>query len=323
MQFRTEIEPIHSDLKINLKTTMLTIGSCFSDVMGQRLADNKLNCLVNPFGTIFNPISIFKLLSGSKIDENHFTENQGAWFHHDYHSRFWANSQDELLTNLQQIHQKVKETLENVDMLVITFGTALVFQLNKDNQIISNCHKVPNSQFERRMLSQKEIIDSFHAFYKNLKLINPEIKILLTVSPVRHTKDTLSLNSASKSILRAVCYQLETAFENVSYFPSYEIMLDDLRDYRFYKSDMIHPNEVAEDYIFEKFGEAYFDEKLVKFIANWKKIKAGLAHRPLQNGTIAHQKFLQNLLFQLENLSNDVNVSLEIEELKYKLSAEF
>lgn len=324
MQFRTEIE-LKKNILLSNKSKAITIGSCFSDVIGQRLLDNKLSCNVNPFGTVFNPISIFKLLTDSILQRevlfSHFVRQEHIYLHHDYHSRFWANSKEELKTTIEQTHQEVGEYLKTCNVLIITFGTALVYELLADKEIISNCHKVPSPSFHRRMLQQNEITNSFSKVYEQLIIQNPNLKIILTVSPVRHTKDTLQLNSVSKSILRATCFELETTYDEVYYFPSYEIMLDDLRDYRFYKADMIHPNEVAESYIFEKFAETFFADSLNKFMVEWEKIRAGLAHRPLQKGSVSHQKFLQNLLQKLEKLSHLVDVTAEKEMVKSELDS--
>jgi len=185
--------------------------------------------------------------------------------------------------------------------------------------VVSNCHKTPATSFRKEILNVQEILLRFRLMYDALKMQNNKIKILLTVSPVRHTRETLQINSVSKSILRTACYHLEQGFEDVHYFPSYEIMLDDLRDYRFYAADMIHPNEQAEQYIFEKFAKTYFTVDLNDFLIEWNKIKMSLNHRPIQSDTPAHQKFLTDLLEKLDILSKKIDVNNEIEIVRSQL----
>ncbi|MDZ7934374.1 MAG: GSCFA domain-containing protein [Emticicia sp.] len=325
MEFRTEIEVAPARFNISTDSKIMTVGSCFSEVIGSQLTDNKLQCLCNPYGTVFNPSSIFKLISHSLQNQPVFKhlmlENNGIWQHYDFHSKFYANSKEELEQELNLTHKKVNQFLRKANFLVITLGTSIVHQLKENSQIVSNCHKTPASNFRKEMLTVKEILLRFRPMYEALKMQNNKIKILLTVSPVRHTRETLQLNSVSKSILRTVCYHLEQDFNDVHYFPSYEIMMDDLRDYRFYKADMIHPNEQAEQYIFEKFAQTYFTEDLNSFLKEWNKVRMSLNHRPIQTDTVAHQKFLTDLLVKLDGFSNKFDVSNEIEIVRSQLIA--
>jgi hypothetical protein len=203
--------------------------------------------------------------------------------------------------------------------LILTFGTSFIYKLLNPQVYVANCHKMPKNLFEKELLSVKDICRGFAVLYRELKEINPNLRIILTVSPVRHTKDGMAENQVSKSILRAACHYLTTDYEDVEYFPSYEIMMDDLRDYRFYKPDMIHPNEVAEQYIFEKFSETYFDENLKDFIKKWQPIQKALAHRPFDEKSESHQKFLKKLLKDLQEISTLVNVEKEISEISFSL----
>ena len=325
MEFRTEIEVAPARFNISTDSKIMTVGSCFSEVIGSQLTDNKLQCLCNPYGTVFNPSSIFKLVSHSLQNQPVFKhlmlENNGIWQHYDFHSKFYAHSRLELEQELNGIHKKVNQFLRKANFLVITLGSSIVHQLRENSQIVSNCHKAPASNFKKEMLSVKEVELKFRAMYEALKMQNSKIKILLTVSPVRHTRETLPLNSVSKSILRTACYLLEQEFSDVHYFPSYEIMMDDLRDYRFYKADLIHPNEQAEQYIFEKFAETYFTEDLNVFLKEWNKVKMSLNHRPIQTDTAAHQQFLIDLLAKLDTMSGKIDVSHEMEEVRSQLAA--
>jgi len=323
MEFRTEIEVSPSRFRINNDSKLITVGSCFSEVLGNQLSENKIQCLCNPYGTVFNPVSIFKLVSHSlqnqPVFKHLFLENKGVWHHYDFHSKFWAESRENLEAELNATHKTVNQFLRKANYLVITLGTAIVHQLKENSQIISNCHKMPSNHFNKEMLTVKDISLRFKAMYEQLKMHNSKIKIILTVSPVRHTRETLQLNSVSKSILRSACYSLEQDFVDVEYFPSYEIMMDDLRDYRFYKADMIHPNDVAEQYIFEKFSDVYFTEEMKQFIAEWGKIKTSLNHRPMQSGTESHQKFLNDLLTKLNQFNTKADVRNEIRMIESQL----
>jgi hypothetical protein len=325
MEFRTEIEPIQSRFQISTDSKIMTVGSCFSEVIGNRMTDNKMACLCNPYGTVFNPASIFKLISHSlqnqPVFKHLFLQNNGYWKHYDFHSKFWSDNRDGLEKELNKTHQTVNQFLLKTNYLIITLGTAIAYQLKENYQIVSNCHKMPSSGFKKEMLSVKDIILRFRSMYETLKKHNPRIKIILTISPVRHTRETLQLNSVSKSTLRMACYHLEQDFEDVFYFPSYEIMMDDLRDYRFYKADLIHPNEQAEQYIFNKFSETYFNKELKTFIKEWQKIRASLNHRPLHEGSEEHNQFLIKLLDKLYNFEKKVDVSEEIKFVKTQLQA--
>ena len=316
MNLRTEFQIPPSVHKIGLSSSVFTIGSCFAEVVGNQLKNTKLNVESNPYGTLFNPLSIFKILEMSlgmrALDERLFVQNQGLWFHYDFHSSFWGNTKDEL-------QEKSKRSFQPADFLVITFGTAFAYRLHEPPTYVANCHKMPSNLFEKDLLSVKDICKAFAPLHQNLLKANSNLQIILTVSPVRHTRDGIPQNAVSKSILRAACHYLEADFENVSYFPSYELMMDDLRDYRFYKPDLIHPNEVAEKYIFEKFAETYFDDALKQFKETWQGIQKDLAHKPFNPESAAHQQFLQNLLGKLEHLTKVIDVSEEMATVRQKL----
>ncbi|AXE17747.1 hypothetical protein DR864_08360 [Runella rosea] len=325
MHFRTEISLAQSNEKIILQTPILTVGSCFAEVIGQKLVDNKIPTLANPFGTIFNPLSITKLLRQSITqqlpDENLYVENQGVWFHYDFHSSCWAPTKEALTLQLTQQLQRVREWLLGTKWLIITFGTAYVYQQIATQCIVANCHKVPSKQFRRELLSIEAIVKDFRDICSLLRSENPSIAVILTVSPVRHTRDTLPLNAVSKSILRVACHELSETLANVHYFPAYELLLDDLRDYRFYKPDLIHPNETAEQYIFQRFSETYFDDSLKQFVREWQKLKQEMTHRPLHPNSAAHKQFLENLLKKLQKIRTNVGVDDEITFVEQQLQA--
>ena len=324
MHLRTELTIPPSNWKIAQDTRILTLGSCFAEVMGRQLHEAKLSVLNNPFGTIFNPVSIANLLEQSidnqTIDENLFVNNQDVWFHYDVHSSFWGSTHEDCQSALQTQIIAVHGFLKTANLLIITLGTAFAYRHLATGKIVANCHKMPAHLFEKQLLTVSEIVESFQKLHEKLKIQRPKLKTILTVSPVRHTRDTLPLNQVSKATLRLACHELSQSLPNCGYFPSYEIMLDDLRDYRFYKPDLIHPNEIAEAHIFSQFAGSYFDNNLQLFVAEWGKIKQSLAHKPLQTGTAAHRLFLENVLKKLEKIGESTNVNAEILQIKAELA---
>ena len=321
--FRTEINISPVEQKFNLNSRVLTAGSCFAEVIGNKVASYKVQSLVNPFGTIFNPVSLFKLLAAAIKPAPEFTgellERDGRWYAYDLHSSFTAPTRALLIARIQEQYVETRAFLKNANLLILTLGTAVGYIHKASNTLVANCHKVPQQQFQKKIISTAAIIEAFAPLYANLKAFNPDITVLFTVSPVRHLKETLELNSVSKSVLRVACHELTQQFPEVQYFPAYELMLDDLRDYRFYKADMLHPTEVAENYIWQKFSQAYFDDAFLKFAAQWDKIQQALAHKPFQPESAAHQKFLQQLLARLEELNRLTDCTHEIQSVRSKL----
>ncbi|GAB4016953.1 GSCFA domain-containing protein [Spirosoma koreense] len=324
MQFHTEFLPESLPNPVGLESRIVTVGSCFAEVMGRRLADHKLNVLNNPFGTLFNPISIANVLTmalqGTHPDESLYIERDGIWFHYDFHSSLWATSQTELRDKLVDCLNQTASAIRQADFLLLTLGTAVVYRHIETGKVVANCHKMPGNLFEKYLYQIDHLRDDLNKLVKTLHRANPALKLLLTVSPVRHTRDTLPLNSVSKSTLRVIAHELTTWTNWIFYFPAYELMMDDLRDYRFYDADLIHPNEQAHEYIFGKFAESAFDANLRRFVTDWGQIRKALAHRPLYGDkSPAHQQFLTKLLTQLENMSGLVNVSAELAEVRRRL----
>ena len=288
-------------------TSIVTTGSCFSDNIGQKLAENKFNVAVNPQGTCYNPLSIHKGLLMTEPDDDLFIENHGLWRHFDFHSKFSAATKDELRELLIKQLQ-----LPRTDIVMITYGTSWVYKHGKTGKIVANCHKRPQHEFEKILLTPEQIIQSFEELKASIKQ-----KVIVTLSPVRHIRDTLELNAVSKSILRHAIYN----FRDVEYFPAYEIMMDDLRDYRFYRSDMIHPSDVATDYIWEKFGERYFSKETRELNERWQKVFRSLNHRTLNEGNAEHKSFLAGIQRELKSLDGMLNLSKELQEIERRIHA--
>ncbi|MDX5421257.1 MAG: GSCFA domain-containing protein [Hymenobacteraceae bacterium] len=327
MMFRTEVQVPHSGLNLTHRDKIVTIGSCFAEVMGNRLLQNKAEALVNPFGTIFNPVSVSLLLqavAGKPYDfESHLVQHNGIWYAYDLHSSLSSPDKDQLTRTIQERLQQTREHLQDASLLVLTLGTAVAYKLAPSGKVVANCHKLPASHFQRVLLQTEEMLPSLREAYTLIKGMNPSLKLLLTVSPVRHIKETIPMNSVSKSTLRVLCHQLTEAHEDMLYFPAYEIMMDDLRDYRFYKRDMIHPTELAEDYIWQKFVEAYFAQPFRQFLTDWGKMQRSLSHKAFHPASEAHQHFLRVTLEQLQQLGHTygIDISAEAQQLQSQLAS--
>lgn len=321
--FRTVVSVGPSPQKIGIQDRILTIGSCFADAIGKRMQTNRLKVLANPFGNLYNPHSIHKAIRFSLYNEppqgHSFLQRDGVWFNYDFHSELSDVDKSKLLSTLSDAAGTTHYYLASAEWLIITYGTSWGYERNDTGEIVANCHKMPNSLFTKSLISQEAILDSFKKIYDEVKEFNQRIKIILTVSPVRHIKDTLELNSVSKSVLRVACHEITNAFADVTYFPAYEIMLDDLRDYRFYKADMIHPSEVAEEYIWDMFVAKYFSHDLKTFLPQWKEIQLAINHKPFHPSSDAHQSFLKETLRRLESLKEKVDVEDELARIKSQI----
>jgi len=320
----TEVPIKPSDWKINLHSKILTIGSCFADVLGNQLDDNKFPVLNNPFGTLFNPLTISKILDSAleKKTPNpalYLQNSDGIWLHHDFHSSEWAGNRDELESQLISKLGNVRKFLEETDVLVITLGTAYAYRHRATNLLVGNCHKVLADRFIKELLHPDQIMIPLELLINKLKSFRRNLQIILTISPVRHTKDTLQLNQVSKSTLRLISHRLSEKFAQVEYFPSYEIMVDELRDYRFYNDDLIHPNKMAEDHIFRIFANSYVDPAALDFMKEWESVRQLINHRPQHGLTESQYKLLHVLKDKLNKMSAITNVSFELAEIERRI----
>jgi hypothetical protein len=321
--FRTQLNAGVSKHTLSLDHHILTLGSCFADSIGTRLTNYKIQTLPNPFGIVYNPEAIHKTIRyavfNESAPEHTYLQQNDIHLNYDFHSGLSAMNRKDLEQKLNNITGTVHHFLKNANYLLITYGTSWAYERSDTGEVVANCHKQPSSFFRKSLLTQKKILESFESAYKVLKTFNPAIRIILTVSPVRHIKDTLELNSVSKSILRVACHSIQEQYTDVEYFPAYEILLDDLRDYRFYKSDMIHPSEEAEEYIWEQFTSRYFSMDLKNFASTWKSIRQAITHKPFHAESSAHQYFLRETLKRLEELQDMVDVKSEIQKVKESL----
>lgn len=314
--FKLDFKILPSETKITLKDKIYLSGSCFSDEIGSKLTTYKFNNLHNPFGTLYNPVSIVKSVSGS-FDLKNVVESQGVYYHWDSHGKISGLSQGEVEKQVQVLQRSSTSFLEDATVLILTLGTAFVYRYQQTGEIVGNCHKVPAKNFTKQLLSKEEIIQSFSDLYKSLE---SNLMIVFTVSPVRHTRDGLVENNLSKAILIEAVHEMVDRYENVHYFPSYEIMNDELRDYRFFGEDMIHPSKQAVDYIWDKFSEMFFDDKTKTFVKKWDKIVQALDHNAFQPKSNQHQKFLKQTLSTLEELKDQVDVSNEMKTIQNQIA---
>lgn len=325
MIFRTELHPKKSGFQISHSDKLLSIGSCFADCMGNRFQEAQFDIQSNSFGVLYNPLSIFgnleRALNNESIETNQIVLFNESYFHYQFHSEINANSIDEFVEKAKKINHSVSEILTNANYLLITLGTAFVYYLKETTISVANCHRQSADIFDKRMLTVHEIVQSFNQFYGRLMVQNPNIKILVTVSPVRHTKDTLELNAVSKAVLRLSCHEIvKQHTDNVSYFPAFELMMDDLRDYRFYKEDMIHPTIQAETYIWEKFSETYFSEETLKTNKEIAEIQSALSHRAFNTESLEYVRFIKNTEEKILKLKDKLPSNRLLEKLALKLS---
>jgi len=324
--FRTELTIAPQERQLPRSARVLTVGSCFADSIGERLQLNKVNVLANPFGTVFQPLALAKLLraaAGEAQDwQQHVVEARGRWQSFDFHGTLGAESPVELLQAIQQQVQRVGDFVRQADLVVLTLGTAWAYRLRETDELVSNLHKLSAQLFAKELLTADEIVNGLAEVHALLRRLKPDIRIALTVSPVRHLKDTLPLNAVSKSVLRVACHYLSELLPGVSYFPAFELLNDDLRDYRFYASDMLHPSEVAEEYVWDRFARAYFDADFGRFRKEWAAVRQSLTHRPLHLGAPEHRTFLDQTAERLERLlGQGVEVRQELRDVQRQLAA--
>lgn len=309
MEFRTQI-PLgkQANSLIDYKSKILLLGSCFSENIGSKFEYYKFQNTINPFGILFHPKAIATFLE-RVVHQKLYSEDdlifQNERFHcFDAHSSLSSSNKDELVSNLNSVLKLTHQQLTESTHLIITLGTAWVYRHTERNQTVANCHKIPQKEFDKQILSTQEITDCLQNIEQLVKKVNPSIKLIYTVSPVRHIKDGFVENQQSKAHLLAAIHQ-ELKRCNASYFPSYEIMMDDLRDYRFYATDMVHPNQVAINYIWEQFKGVWLDSSVNDTMKQVSVIQNGLAHKPFNSRSEQHQQFLKKLELKKETIINN------------------
>lgn len=299
MNFRTQI-PLKKKLnQIDYNSKIMLFGSCFTQNIGNKLKHFKFQSNTNPFGILFHPKSIERLITNS-INKKEYTQKDifflnERWHSYDAHSELSNISKEKLLSKLNNTIEVAHDDLQEATHVIITLGTAWMYRLIATDRVVANCHKVPQKKFLKELLTSDEIEESLAAVVSLIKDSNRNVEILFTVSPVRHLKDGFVENSLSKANLISGIHEIADPRNHIHYFPSYEIMMDDLRDYRFYKKDMVHPNETAVDYIWDNFKKSWINEKEYQMMQEIDALQNGLAHRPFNPGSDKHQQFLLRL----------------------------
>jgi hypothetical protein len=305
MQFRLEHTPKPFATKIKHTDRLFLAGSCFTEQIGTKLDAHKFRTIQNPNGILFNPVSISNALI-SYIEQKQYQpedlffqqEQWGSW---DHHTRFSAMSATDCLININTSINEAHHFLKETNWLLLTLGSAFVYEL-ESKKIVANCHKVPTDKFTKRLLSTEEVVTTLDILIYRLKQFNPGIKVNFTISPVRHLRDGFVENNRSKATLINAGHHMVDKCDNLFYFPAYELVIDDLRDYRFFAEDMVHPNYAATNYVWEKFSESCIDEDSKLLMKEFFAIQAAYTHKPFQPTSTAHQKFLQTNLQKAQAL---------------------
>jgi hypothetical protein len=300
MQFHLNLQVKKFPDQLNLKDKILLMGTCFAENIGAKLKSQKFDVLENPHGILYNPLSISKAIDSYVCGKIYKTEDlffhNGLWSSWDHHGRFSHPEQEQCLLLINQSQSKAIERVKNLDWLILTTGSSFIYTLKETGNFVGNCHKAPNKIFDKKLLAVSQITEAFEIAISKLMELNPNLKILFTVSPVRYIRDGVVENNLSKAILLQATHQIIDKHKQGNYFPAYELVMDDLRDYRFFKEDMVHPNQQAIDYVWEKFEGACIDPDSLKIMEELNQILKAKKHRPL------HPDSPEHLAFRAQNL---------------------
>lgn len=325
MQFHAEFTPSPLSRKISYGQSLFLAGSCFTEEIGNKLMRMKFPVLQNPAGILFNPVSISRILSACATlqgpDESGLMYHNEAWHHWDFHSCFSHPNKEKALEGMRSSLMRAHEYLKQTDWIIITFGSAFLYEVilsadGQPNRPVANCHKVPADTFNRRLLSSVEIVSHVKDMMQAVRSINPEVQWIFTISPVRHLREGFVDNNRSKANLIQAVHELVDE-NSVFYFPSYELVIDDLRDYRFYAEDMAHPNYAATGYVWEKMIQCCLDEKSKVILKEVNAIMAARQHKPFNPESQAHKQFLATYFEKARNLMQEYPCLDFTEELLY------
>ena len=307
MEFRTTVKTGENRSWLHHSDSVVLLGSCFSDNIGAKMHGALINATVNPMGTLYNPMSIARgvqrLIECRPVAGQELFMQGGVWNSYDFHSRHSKPDKQVAIDHMNARIEQGPQALETAQLLTITLGTSIVYRLKATSEVVANCHKVPQHEFERKMATVGEMTDVLDAMLTALHEFNPGLKIILTVSPIRHIADGLDTNSLSKASLRVAIHEVMKHHRDYcDYFPAYEIMLDDLRDYRFYSSDMVHPSDVAVEYIWQAFQATYLDDHSALAVARCERIHKRLQHRPMSSNRETVDRFNADTASVVRNL---------------------
>lgn len=307
MNFSTKIPISQSDFLIDYDSKIMLLGSCFATNIGEKFDYFKFQAATNPFGIIFNPVSLAKLIERC-VQKNYFTEDDiffhnELWHCYEVHSELSNSDKDAFLETLNDLINSTIQQINDLTHIIITLGTSWVYRNIETNAIVANCHKVPQKEFIKELLSPESIAQSVESIFFNISVINPTCNFIFTVSPVRHIKDGFVENTLSKAHLITALHKAITHHPlPITYFPSYEIIMDELRDYRFYAEDMLHPSQTAIDYIWEQFSDFAFSADTKKLLKEVESIQKRMAHKSFQPQSESHKLFKQKLASDCQSL---------------------
>lgn len=319
--FRTTFPIDISKPKISYQSPIMLVGSCFSENFGKLMLDNKFDVYQNPCGIAFNPESVSKsiefLLDAPFPFNKALVENNNLWHSIFHHGSFSKKSRRELEDSIRESISRGTTAIQNAKFLFLTFGTAWYYKYKKTDSIVSNCHKIPNKEFEKRLFTIDEIVSTYSKLIPKIRETNPDIEIVFTVSPVRHLGDGAHNNLISKSTLVLAIEKLISKFDHCSYFPAYEIVIDDLRDYRFFAEDLVHINKTAISYIWKIFLETYMQNETRAMIGKVENIMKAMTHRPLDVESAQYKNFLVKIRTDILSLDDQIPTDRFKKELEY------
>lgn len=328
MELFTRVTIPRSSIRFDYSDRIILLGSCFAENIGKKLEENKFGVDINPFGILYNPASVAQairtLIRPEQYTPDDLFEHEGVYRSFAHHSRFSSLSAGQTLENMNNRLMSAAELLQDATQIVVTFGTACVYRLKSSGQVVANCHKLPEKMFTRQMLGAEEIEKEWKALLLSLWEHNPKAKILFTVSPVRHWKDGAHANQVSKATLLIAAERLRQAFpERINYFPAYEIQLDELRDYRFYAEDMLHPSQQAIDYIWQLFADNCLTEESRSLLKEWSGIVKAINHKPFQPQSKNYKQFIHQTMLKMEQIrekmpSFDMGMEMELLQSRVK-----
>jgi len=306
MQLRTEIPLPKERNLIDYDSKLVLLGSCFSDNIGEKLAYFKFNNLVNPFGILFHPIAIENFILNS-INEKQFSDkdvfcHNEIWHSFETHSVLSSSSKNELLASINSAVKHSNKQLQEATHIIITLGTSWVYRYIETDTIVANCHKIPQKKFSKELLTINEITESLDATISLIKSLQKDVSIIFTLSPIRHLRNGFIENKLSKAHLLSAIHEVTDPKDKIHYFPSYEIMMDELRDYRFYAEDMIHPNATAIQYIWERFRDTWMSDNAIKIMDEVNSIQKDLTHKPFNPDSKQHAEFLDSIDAKIRRL---------------------
>ena len=323
MNLQTKITVAAPDFLIDYNSRLMMLGSCFAENMGSKFSYYKFDVDVNPCGIIYNPLSVANVLrlivEGKQFEKSDLRQVGGKWVSLYHHGAFSSTDPDECLRRINDRLTKATGELRTLDLLVITWGTAWVYRYTRENIVVSNCHKIPSQEFERSRLSVEDIVKEYLVLTGRLREINPGLRILFTVSPIRHWKDGAHGNQLSKATLLLAIDRLREELQHVYYFPAYEIVLDELRDYRFYADDMLHMSGFTVDYIWERFLYSFISPEVLGLMNQIGRVNKGVAHRPFDPQSEEYHRLVKKMLAEIAMISRSYPM-IDFSEEKRKLN---